>query len=259
MSRAVLLLHGQPGSATDWDGVVERLRGHAAVLAIDRPGWDGHSRALDLPGNAGAALAALDARGVRRAVIVGHSLGAAIAAWVAAHHPDRVSALILASPAANQASLGAVDRWMAAPLVGELAAMATMGGPGLALSIGRLRRRLTATTGLVPGYLDGARRTLLSPAAWRAYTVEQRALVSGMADLEIALSAIEAPTSILIGDHDRIVRPASARVLADQIPGARLVVCPGGGHLLPQRDPGFVAGEILAALDPPQPSTLAGE
>ena len=43
MSRAVLLLHGQPGSAADWDGVADLLHGRADVLAIDRPGWDGHS------------------------------------------------------------------------------------------------------------------------------------------------------------------------------------------------------------------------
>jgi pimeloyl-ACP methyl ester carboxylesterase len=259
MSRAVLLLHGQPGSATDWDGVVARVGGDADVLAIDRPGWDGRSRALGLPGNAAAALAALDAAGVWRAVVVGHSLGAAIAAWVAAHRPERVSALILVSPAANRASLDAVDRWMAAPVVGELAAAATMGGLGLALSLGRLRRRLADTTQLAPTYLKSAQRTLLTPAAWRAYTIEQRGLVSGMSQLESALPGITAPTAILIGDHDRIVRPASAHALAGQIPGARLVVCPGGGHLLPQRDPGFVGDQILAALNSPRPSTLADE
>jgi 3-oxoadipate enol-lactonase len=255
----VLLLHGQPGSAADWDGVADQLRGHVDVLAIDRPGWDGRSSARDLRGNAAAALAALDARGVERAIVVGHSLGAAIAAWVAADHPERVSALILAAPAANRASLDAVDRWMAAPLLGELAAVATMGGLGLALSAGRVRRRLTDTTRLAPSYLEAARRTLLTPAAWRAYTVEQRALVNGIDDLEAALPAIEAPTTILIGDHDRIVRPAAARDLVRQIPGARLVVCGGGGHLLPQRDPGFVADQILATLNAARPSTLAGE
>jgi pimeloyl-ACP methyl ester carboxylesterase len=259
MSQAVLLLHGQPGSAADWNAVAARLAGQADVLAIDRPGWDGHSRARNLAGNAEAALAALDRRGIERAVVVGHSLGAAIAAWVAARHPERVSALILASPAANRASLDAVDRWMAAPLLGELAAVAAMGGLGLALSAGRVRRRLTATTQLAPSYLEGARRTLLTPAAWRAYTVEQRALVNGMDNLEATLPAIAAPTAILVGDHDRIVRPAAARALARQIPGARLVVCPGAGHLLPQRDPGFVAGEILAALNSARRSTLAGE
>jgi len=92
-----LLLHGQPGGAADWDGVRSALDGRATALAIDRPGWDGETRAQDLAGNARAALAALDAHGIERAVVVGHSLGAAIAAWLAVHHGERVSALVLAA------------------------------------------------------------------------------------------------------------------------------------------------------------------
>ena len=49
------------------------------TVAIDRPGWDGRSVPADLTGNARAALAALDNRGIDRATIVGHSLGAAVA------------------------------------------------------------------------------------------------------------------------------------------------------------------------------------
>jgi pimeloyl-ACP methyl ester carboxylesterase len=50
----ILLLHGQPGSARDWDGVVERVGSRATVLAIDRPGWDRRTRAAGLDGNADA-------------------------------------------------------------------------------------------------------------------------------------------------------------------------------------------------------------
>src|ERR1700739_2954731 len=112
----VLFLHGQPGSAADWDGVIQRLGGRAVTVAIDRPGWDGVQPALDLDGNAQAALAALDARGLGQALVVGHSLGGAIAAWLAVMHPERVTALVLAAPAANLASLYPIDRWLAAPV-----------------------------------------------------------------------------------------------------------------------------------------------
>ena len=117
----VLLLHGQPGGVADWGGVIAGMNGRADVIAIDRPGWDGVTRARDLAGNAGAALAALDARGAQRAVVVGHSLGAAVAAWLAATRPERVAALVLAAPAANLAALYALDRWMAAPVAGDVA------------------------------------------------------------------------------------------------------------------------------------------
>lgn len=253
-----LLLHGQPGGAADWDGVLAALDGRTTAVAIDRPGWDGETRAQDLAGNARAALAALDARGVERAVVVGHSLGAAIAAWLAVHHGDRVSALVLVAPAANLAALGRVDRWLAAPGLAEISGATAMASLGLALSVDRVRGGVAATVGLPDGYLRRARTTLLRPGAWRSYATEQRALIRGVTALEPGLGTITAPTTILSGDRDPIVSPAASQRLSQQIPGARLVVRPGAGHLLPQRAPAFVADEILAALRGDGGSTLAG-
>ena len=79
----VLLLHGQPGGARDWDQVVQALDHRVPTIVVDRPGWDGHSAPRDLPGNAAATLAALDARGAGRATVVGHSFGGAIALHLA--------------------------------------------------------------------------------------------------------------------------------------------------------------------------------
>ena len=252
-----LLLHGQPGGAADWDGVLAALGGRATALAIDRPGWDGHTRAQDLAGNAQAALAALDAHGMERAVVVGHSLGAAIAAWLAVHHGERVSALVLVAPAANLAALGRLDRWLAAPGLAELSGATSMAGLGLALSVDRVRGWIAGTVGLPDGYLRRARTTLLRPRAWRSYATEQRALVRGVTALEPELARITAATTILFGDRDPIVSPRAAWRLAEQIPRARLVVRPGAGHLLPQRTPGFVADEIVAALPDDARSILA--
>jgi pimeloyl-ACP methyl ester carboxylesterase len=259
MPDAVLLLHGQPGGAADWDGVVEHLRGRAEAIAIDRPGWGGwHGRARDLAGNAQAAVAALDERGIEKATVVGHSLGAAIAAQMAVDHPDRLDALVLVAPAANISSLDPLDRVLALPVIAELAAVATMGGLGLFLSVERVRTRLAAVSRLPGGYLIGARRALLAPPAWRSYAVEQRALVHGVPELEPRLITITAPTTILAGAHDRIVSPHAARRLAEQIPGSRLAIKQDAGHLLPQRDPEFVADHIVAALPGAKGSTLAG-
>jgi pimeloyl-ACP methyl ester carboxylesterase len=254
--RGVLLLHGQPGGAADWAGVVARLPALAEPVALNRPGWDGASRALDLAGNARAALAALDARGIDRAVVVGHSLGGAIAAWLAATHPGRVSALVLAAPAANVAALYPVDRWLSTPVAGELASAMTMGALGLALSVPRLRRRIAAAAGIDPDYLLTARRTVLKPAAWRAYASEQRTLVRQMPELERRLGTIAAPTTIVAGADDRIVPLRAARRLALQIPGAQLSISEHAGHLLPQCDPGLVSEAIASALAAASGSTL---
>jgi pimeloyl-ACP methyl ester carboxylesterase len=243
----VLLLHGQPGTAADWDGVVAGLDGHADVIAATRPGWDA-TPPRDLAGNARAALAALDARPAARAIVAGHSLGAAVAAWLAATHPDRVAALVLAAPAANAAALYRLDRWLAAPVAGELTAAATLGGLGAALAIGPLRRRVAAITHLHEEYLQSAGRAARRPGAWRAYASEQRTLVRELPELERRLERIAAPTAIIAGGRDRIVPASATRRLSRQIRGARLQISPGVGHLVPQRDPKRVVDAILAAL-----------
>src|SRR5205807_6643224 len=98
MPDPVLLLHGQPGSASDWNRVRAAIGGRAETIAIDRPGWDGDSSPLDLAGNAHAALEAIARAGAARAVVVGHSFGGAVAAWLAASEPERVRALVLVAP-----------------------------------------------------------------------------------------------------------------------------------------------------------------
>lgn len=245
----VLLLHGQPGGAADWDGVVAGMNGRADALAVVRPGWDGVTRARDLAGNAEAALAALDGRGVARAVVVGHSLGAAVAAWLAATAPGRVAGLVLAAPAANLAALYAPDRWTAAPVAGEVAAAAVLGGLGLALTVAPVRRRFARASRLDETYLRTAAGVVRRPASWRAYATEQRALVRGLPELEGRLGLITAPTTIIAGAHDRIVPSRATLRLSRQIPGARLEHSATAGHLIPQRDPGTVVDAILTALD----------
>lgn len=245
----MLLLHGQPGTVADWNGVVAGLDGRADVLATTRPGWDGVTRARDLAGNADAALAALDGRGAGRAVVVGHSLGAAVAAWLAAARPDRVVALVLAAPAANLAALYPLDRWLAAPVAGDVAAVAALGGLGLALAIAPVRRRIADATRLDEAYLGTAGAAVRRPAAWRAYAAEQRTLVHGLPQLERRLGAISAPTTIIAGRDDPIVPARATEALSRQIPGARLQHSAAAGHLVPQRDPATVVAAILAALD----------
>jgi pimeloyl-ACP methyl ester carboxylesterase len=241
----VLLLHGQPGSARDWDGVRAAIGARAQTVALDRPGWDGVTRARGLAGNADAALAALERAGGHEAVVAGHSLGGAVAAWLAASRPERVSRLVLIAPAANAQSLVPVDRLLAAPVVGELASAAALAAAGAALTTRPLRRALSSDLGLDGRYLDRAARRLLMPRTWGSFVSEQRMLIRELPDLETRLVRIAAPTTIVIGTADRLVPPASAQRLAEQIPQAELIEIPGASHLLPQQHPGRLAEIIL--------------
>ena len=228
----VLLLHGQPGAAADWDALCAALGNARPSIAIDRPGWDRRSAATDLAGNARAALAALDAAEIPRATVVGHSLGAAVAAWLACSWPERVGRLVLVAPAANVDSLGAIDYLLAAPVVGWLASVGAMAGGGLVLGAGPARRWVGRATALDDRYLRAARRMLLAPAAWRSFVREQRFLVRDLPVLERRLGVLSTPTVIVAGSMDHVVPIAAVRHLARQIRGADLVVIEHGGHLL---------------------------
>jgi 3-oxoadipate enol-lactonase len=245
----VLLLHGQPGGAGDWDRVRAALGSRAVTIALDRPGWDGHSLAADLRGNAEAAVAALSSRGADRATVVGHSFGGAVAAWLAAFYPERVGALVLVAPAANLASLYRLDYWLAAPVAGYVASMATLAGVGFALSPGPVRRRVAEHLALDDRYLRAASRLLRAPAVWRSYAREQRALVRDLPALEPRLGSISAPTTIVAGREDRVVPAQAAQELAAQIPDAELVLLERAGHLLLQQQPERLAELIAAAAE----------
>jgi pimeloyl-ACP methyl ester carboxylesterase len=243
----ILLLHGQPGSARDWAGVRAELASDARTIAIDRPGWDGRTTPAGLGGNAEAARAALDLGGIERATVVGHSLGAAVAAWLAVAHPERVAALVLVAPSANVESLSPLDYVLAAPIVGYPAGVAALAAAGLALTCAPLRRWLGRTLTLDDRYVKGVGRALLAPSTWRAFVSDQRALIRDLPALEARLHRISAPTSIVAGTADRVVPISAARRLSEQIPGAELVALEREGHLLPQRNPNRLARLIAAA------------
>jgi pimeloyl-ACP methyl ester carboxylesterase len=245
----ILLLHGQPGAAEDWERVRAAIGARARTIAIDRPGWDGRSAPADLEGNAEAALEALDAHGADRARVVGHSFGGAVAAWLAAFHPERVASLVLVAPAANVASLYRLDYWLATPLAGYLASVATLAGLGAALSASPLRRWVAGQLALDDRYLRAVSRRMLARPAWRAYAAEQQVLVHDLPSLERRLGSISAPTTIVAGSEDHVVPIEAERKLAAQIPNAELVMLEQTGHLVLQQQAERLAELIAPGTD----------
>jgi pimeloyl-ACP methyl ester carboxylesterase len=247
----ILLLHGQPGSRHDWDAVRVGIAGAARVVAVDRPGWEGlqERRPLSRPGglalSAAAAVAALDRAGIERAVVAGHSFGGGVAAWMAAHHRERVAALVLVAPAANSDCLDGLDRLLAMPGIGYGLSAAMLGTTGLVLSSRWIRRNLSERLGVPEAYLRANARQLRRHRARHAFWVEQRSLLEDLPALEARLKEIRVPTTILVGSADTTVPPSAARRLARQIPGARLLEVPGAHHILCAAHPELVARELV--------------
>ncbi|MEL6734518.1 MAG: alpha/beta fold hydrolase [Pseudomonadota bacterium] len=97
----IVFLHGFGGMAAQWRPLQTRLSYDTQTLAFDLPG---HGMSLDYPGFGPPKLAAqavlneLDARSIKKAVIVGHSMGGAVASLMALLAPARVDALVLLAP-----------------------------------------------------------------------------------------------------------------------------------------------------------------
>jgi pyruvate dehydrogenase E2 component (dihydrolipoamide acetyltransferase) len=97
----VVLIHGYSGDLNNWLFNVEALAARGPVVAVDLPGHGGSSRDVgdgSLKVLADTVVAALDAAGVDQAHLVGHSLGAAVAARIAADHTGFAASLTLIAP-----------------------------------------------------------------------------------------------------------------------------------------------------------------
>jgi pimeloyl-ACP methyl ester carboxylesterase len=246
---AVVLLHGQPGSARDWGAVVPLLDDAFIVLTPDRPGYGRTGGpAAGFAGNATAVVDLLDRQGVDRAVVVGHSWAGGVAIALAGLHPERVQGLVLVASVAPGETFGWDDRLLAAPVVGEGVAAITIGATGLLLGRDRVQTLLQEH---LPGRAMEAVNVITSltgartgAAAWRSFVTEQRALLAELEDLLPLLGDIHAPTVVLNGATDHIVPPVVADQLSQAIPGAIHTVLPATGHLLPFDHPGAVAAAV---------------
>lgn len=239
--RPVVLLHGNGGIYQDFatSGLVDRLAQHYRVIAFDRPGFGYSSRPrwrLWTP-EAQAALVHRTLRelGIRQSVVVGHSWGTMVAAALALEHPDNVKSLVLLAgyyfptvraDAAGMAValgsplLGDLLRLTIAPIVSRLLwepILAKLFGPNPAPR--RFRRQFPRWLALRPGHLRaiGAEMALMIPAAAR---------------LSRRYGELRMPVFIMAGDSDRLASPRHSRRLHQAVPGSRLYIFPGVGHMI---------------------------
>lgn len=243
MSAPLVLLSGVGSDCRMFDAVVGRLGGAIPIIAWDYPGYGG--RPLDGPFTfeslADRIVADLDARGIARAIPLGHSIGGMVAQELAHRHPDRLAALILSG---TTPVFGSRDgSFQQAFLKARL-------GP---LDQGRTMAELAAAA---PGELLGS-----APDATAALTVERLLAelpeASYRAGLECLvtfnrrdeLGAIAVPTLLIAGDEDRNAPLKTMMRMAEIIPGARLEVLEKTGHMAPLECPDRFADAVRRFLD----------
>jgi len=234
----IVFIHG--ASTSLYDPMLSfrrKLQGSADLLFVDRPGHgssDAGSPRKLLPDDQADAIARLmEARGIGKAVIVGHSFGGAIAAALAIRHPEKVAGLVFLSPAVYPWDGGVAWYYDAvtAPITGPL--LSTFIAPPIGLAaIDRATRAVFWPNQPPKNYIRDTRALqALRPAAFRHNAMEVAALSDWAQTASINYRRIKVPTVIITGDADKIVSPTvHARHLARDIAGSKLIVVRNLGH-----------------------------
>ena len=236
-SPTLVFLHYWGGSARTWKDVVHSLDSQFRCVAYDQRGWgssDAPADGYSLQDLAKDAFMLIQALGLRRYVLVGHSMGGKVAQLMASQRPAGLDALILVAPAspspqhipeeARQAQLHAYDNRETA-----LAAIdfLTFQRPDDAM-----------VEQLIHDCLAG------SPGAKRAWPS-----VAAYEDISDQVTKIAVPTMVLVGDHDRQDPEDQQRSeVLPLIDRAKLEVIGNCGHLIPVDQPLALARAISAFL-----------
>lgn len=205
----LVLLHGWGASLDVMAGVRDGLAADFRVLSFDLPGFGESSPPPAAWGSddyARLLLAALDALGVERAHLVGHSFGGKVAIRMAVERPERLGRLVLVDSAG-------------------IRPMRTLGYHARVAAY-RGARRLVGSTPL-RGWLEAR----VGSTDYRAAGTLRPTLVRSVnEDLRPLLPRVAAPTLLVWGERDEDTPLENGQLMERLIPNAGLVVFAGAGH-----------------------------
>jgi pimeloyl-ACP methyl ester carboxylesterase len=234
----LLLLHGHEQSATSWRWVVPALARTHRVLALSLPGHgDTAPTGAYAPGTDTAPFVTdfLDALGVGRVHVVGHSAGGAVALRLALAEPARIRTLVLVDSAGLGREVHPLLAVDTLPFVGELAILlsrlpgGTVGRSTMSVAM-LFAQPWRAPADFLAEQHDLGRR----PGQLEASTATARALFDAAGQRQILLDrlpAITAPTLVVWGGCDYVLPAHQARTAVGLLPHGRLAVLPDCGHL----------------------------
>jgi pimeloyl-ACP methyl ester carboxylesterase len=214
--RRVIFVHGTPGSAEGWADFLLNVPPGLEYVALDRPGFGRSSpeeALVPLPDQAAEVARLLVTRAGHKPILVGHSLGGAIIAWLAAAQPDAVAGMVIVA--------GAVD-----PRQERLHPLQILG--------------------------DTRPVRIMLPRAMRNANHELMGLKPWLEKLHPMLSQIRVPVWILHGTRDRLVPLANVAYLRENLTGSKRVtveLLEGVSHFLPWNSRPRIEALILQSAE----------
>lgn len=247
VGRPIVLVHGLGLAGDDWVALPDRLAARGYTVITPDARGTGASDAPPPPyfmsDLADDLAAVLRVAGARPAVVAGISLGGMVAQHLALRHPDTVAGLVLAATTCG-------PPW--GRPVGPIAIASLLASIVLPPRWSRIHGLLAHPASLL------ARPDLLEPleAAIRAIPPDRRrnGLLGQLTAAALhatghRLGRIRVPTEVIVGETDRIIPTANARVLARRIPNARLTIVPRTGHVFPLEAPAAFEDAIVRVAE----------
>lgn len=255
---AILLIHGLGGQCGHYTyGVTDRLAVDHLVVAVDRPGSGYSTRdegaSASLPAQAAMMAALIDKLQLDRPLVVGHSLGGAIALALATDFPEKVRALALVAPLTSMAEKVSpafqglmISRiWVRKLVAWTLATPAMIMGREKMLGLIFGPETVPADYGTHAGGLLSMR-----PSQFLSAAADLHALPDSLPLLYTRYGELRVPVSVLYGRGDRILDPTEngtafiERIKATTTASLELI---DGGHMLPVTNPVATAAFIRKA------------
>jgi pimeloyl-ACP methyl ester carboxylesterase len=253
----IVLIHGASVNLRDMKiALGERLAAERRVIIIDRPGRGYSTRPRGghaLESQAGLIREALRALDVDNPVIVGQSLGGAVALAYTLQYQSEMSGVVLLAPVSHPFEGGVawynhVSQWPIAGLVFRRGVL-----PLYAPLVARKSVEKSFAPDTAPeGYYDNAGVTLLFRAKdFKSNAADLTNLNRRLIEQSPSYPGIRTPMVIFSGDADRTVSPKiHAERLAREVPGATLTLLPDTGHALHHAESETIARAILAVGAP---------
>ena len=234
----VLLIHGLGGQSRNFHALMPELARDHHVVAIDRPGSGYSPRGKGVGGGpieqADAIAGLIDALNLDRPVVVGHSLGGAVALALGLDHPDKVGGLALICPA-TQPIEKAPEMFrrliIRSDLVRHLVGW-TVAAPLAVRNAPETLRTVFAPEPVPPEFATEAGGYLsLRPQAFRNASLDTVSAPADLASMAPRYGELGVPAAIMFGREDKVLDP-ELHGRGAEAKGIPMTVCEGG-HMLP--------------------------
>ncbi|RZN19634.1 alpha/beta hydrolase [Bradyrhizobium sp. Leo121] len=251
--RSLVLFHGNGSMIQDFEssGLIDLAARTYRTIVFDRPGFGHSSRPRDVLWTPGAQAdlfrKALERLGVERAIVLGHSWGAAVAVALATRHPLFVEALVLASgyyyPSARADAatslpsalpgLGDILSYTVSPIAARLMWPATL-------------RKMFGPSQVDRKFEAFPTEMAVRPSQMRAAAAEASMMVPAALMASKGYGGLDMPAVIIAGEGDRLIDiDAQSARLHNEIKQSSLHRIVGAGHMIQQS----ATSDVMAAID----------